>query len=1284
MSRHALILFVGCLVFVLQTVETKAVDRDWNQVSGIQVYNTGTNWTPNGTPGAGDNVFFGPGLVGMDVDIFLGAASAANNVNVTDGTVEFLDVGGSNLNNAGVVTIDDAAATGLVDGAFAILDSATWTSSGDAFVGSTGTGYGTLTVENGGDFISPSIYIGDAAGAVGEVNVDGAGSTLTANAVGHAFGIYVGDEGTGTLNVTGGGLAQTTDAAGAADVSLGFAATGEGTLNITGLGSKLIVEDFLIGENGTGHLNVSAGGWVDTLGSSPDAFIGFLENSNGDATITGDNSQWDMQHLFVGNAGTGSLDIEAGGEVDATANVTIGEFATGSGTATVTGSGSSDSLLEVGSILTVGNAGEGTLDVLAGADVTVGSDLKIGNDAASLFDNTVTVDGAGSTIAVTGFLDVGFAGRGILNVTDGAVVTATSELRIAPTDGSTGQATVDGLGSSITSSSTWSYAGNEGTATLDITNGGFVQTVNFVIADSDVDADLNSSQVTVNGSSGGTASRLNVTGGTFFIGGSSNEDGGIGFLDIEAGGLVTSNGGIVGSGENIGPNGTGTVTVTGEDSYWDATANGFNPILLGDAGNGTLHVLAGGRVDATTMNIGDDTGTETAVMNIDGDDGNGTSSTVNIDQAIYVGDSRAASINITNGGILNTAIDFTSDFSIGTNATADGVSVTVSGAGSQLNHLNEGRLSVGDDGGNLVNPSLLTVNTGGQVSTHDFFVADSEGSYGIATVNGANSEINISGNASIGDQSNGILNIENGGLFTSVDHVRIGGAHEGAGAVNLSGAGSQMMVGTYLSVGDSNAGAGLTTGDFLITDGGSANTGGHVFIGRNGSGVVGALDVGGAGAATSLTVGDSVYIGGNDAGNGGAGILRVKAGSTVSVTNELKLWTGGLLVLDGGLLELETLDATDGSVTFTSGTLRYKNSALLDNAALGDIFDGAVPPTLEANQHLEVGGNTTLDSTLRMNDATASFSVGTTTDLSNLDWDAGTLNITGQAFSVGGSGLLGDSVIVNQNQVLGVPNHQLTIDSGADLYVARGGLNVASAVNNELLVVSKTTNVDFDADDAGAGLTNNGNLVLIDATVDGDIVNNGSIEMVGSVTLLSDAALAAAGSIDFDLGGTAVGEFDALAIDGNAMLDGALSVTLDGGFLPSIGDTFEIMDIDGTQSGVFAGLAQGALVGMYGSVGLYIDYAAGDGNDVSLVATYPGDFQLDVDVDGLDFLKWQRGETPNLYGDYADWEANFGATAPAVGAGVAATAAVPEPASWLLGMMGVMVVGACRWRAGDA
>jgi len=75
-----------------------------------------------------------------------------------------------------------------------------------------------------------------------------------------------------------------------------------------------------------------------------------------------------------------------------------------------------------------------------------------------------------------------------------------------------------------------------------------------------------------------------------------------------------------------------------------------------------------------------------------------------------------------------------------------------------------------------------------------------------------------------------------------------------------------------------------------------------------------------------------------------------------------------------------------------------------------------------------------------------------------------------------------------------------------------------------------------------------------------------------------------------------------------------------------------------------------------------------------------GDFDGDDDVDGADFLAWQRGFGTTFDGnDLADWESNFGTTAaPAIAAG--SSAAVPEPASWSLFLLAIGTVGQIRRR----
>jgi hypothetical protein len=66
----------------------------------------------------------------------------------------------------------------------------------------------------------------------------------------------------------------------------------------------------------------------------------------------------------------------------------------------------------------------------------------------------------------------------------------------------------------------------------------------------------------------------------------------------------------------------------------------------------------------------------------------------------------------------------------------------------------------------------------------------------------------------------------------------------------------------------------------------------------------------------------------------------------------------------------------------------------------------------------------------------------------------------------------------------------------------------------------------------------------------------------------------------------------------------------------------------------------------------------------------PGDFDGDDDVDGRDFLAWQRGGSPTALsaGDLADWQNNYGET-PGLQASISA---VPEPTSAIL----VVVMGA--------
>ena len=79
--------------------------------------------------------------------------------------------------------------------------------------------------------------------------------------------------------------------------------------------------------------------------------------------------------------------------------------------------------------------------------------------------------------------------------------------------------------------------------------------------------------------------------------------------------------------------------------------------------------------------------------------------------------------------------------------------------------------------------------------------------------------------------------------------------------------------------------------------------------------------------------------------------------------------------------------------------------------------------------------------------------------------------------------------------------------------------------------------------------------------------------------------------------------------------------------------------------------------GGFGSQGFYtVEF-----NNLNLITVEgtPGDFDDDGDIDGRDFLVWQRGDSPTPLSatDLADWQNGYG------GGPLVATSAVPEPSS---------------------
>jgi hypothetical protein len=211
-----------------------------------------------------------------------------------------------------------------------------------------------------------------------------------------------------------------------------------------------------------------------------------------------------------------------------------------------------------------------------------------------------------------------------------------------------------------------------------------------------------------------------------------------------------------------------------------------------------------------------------------------------------------------------------------------------------------------------------------------------------------------------------------------------------------------------------------------------------------------------------------------------------------------------------------------------------------------------------------------------------------------------------------------------------------------------------------------------------------------------DLVNNGGTLAPGTspgTTAVNGNYTQTAGTLEIEIGGTGAGQFDLLIVIGNATLGGALEINLFDGFTPSVGQSWKIVDIGGTRTGTFGGLADGSWAGTFGSTNLFINYAGGDGNDVVLTsaAALAGDYNLDAVVDAADYVVWRKfvgapaGTLPNdtiggIIGQsqYSLWKATFGATGPPAVGGAEFAAKVPE--STTLPLLVFAAVGWCRRR----
>ena len=600
------------------------------------------------------------------------------------------------------------------------------------------------------------------------------------------------------------------------------------------------------------------------------------------------------------------------------------------------------------------------------------------------------------------------------------------------------------------------------------------------------------------------------------------------------------------------PGSSGTVNVSGVGATW----NNSGTLVIGAAGQGTLNISAGGLMNSQLSTIAAGANASAAATVT----GSGSQwNTLELD--LGNGTGAQGTLNIQNGGVVNNSIGVYIGVHSGTGT------VTVDGAGSQLNSSSSGGVIVG-----LSGPGTLTIRNGGTVNAG--LIVGSSGP-GNVTISGPGSQLNSSFGIGIGNFGQGTLTIQNGGLLTSYS-ASLGSANGSQGTVLIDRPGSQWNnTSGILYVGTGTSGQGSIT----ITNGGELTNGSGVSTPGAALTNWGNLDEANA---------SSVSIGGN-ADNFGtlATLIGGMSGSTLTIvgalTNEasghISLFHPGDLVSLGSLNNLGLVGVRGGSTLQVAGMLTNGGSLQLEQA--GDVANVGV---LVNSGSVLLVDSTTLNLTGQPSGITdimagSSFAIAGTVN-------AGTNNGFYQLTDVEGHLALQNEQTTTTTPIGGTFSigsaGRVTVASGAN-FGTNFNINGAAVVSSggifdvNSFVQTPTTMVNING-----GLTNSGVVQLYGsgatATIGGD-VNNSQYFQIFNGSAAAMAGLTNSGLANLEQGGT-------MMVSGDVTNSGILSTDyfgMGGGNALTING-----NLNNTGTGTFAlyGSSDGANIGSLSNGGI--------------------------------------------------------------------------------------------------
>ncbi len=442
-------------------------------------------------------------------------------------------------------------------------------------------GLGELTVSAGGNVSSASghsVVAGFYADSNGTITVTGEESELNSGSY-----ITIGHLGTGLLAVSSGGSASS---ASGQNIFVGADVDGDGEVSVTGTDSEVASGgDVIIGNLGLGELTVSAGGVVSSA-TGYAVTIGSASTGDGTVTVTGGGSTLEIGgETWVGSLGVGLLTISNGGAVNTSSgyNSYIGAFVGGSGTVNVTGA---ESQFEAGSHIVVGSEGTGTLTVSNEGSVVSATGYNIIVGHINTGNGSIAITGSNSTLQSGKNISIGNAGTGTLTVSASGAVSATSSVTIANQSGSTGTLNIGAAAGDAAAAAGTVSAGTG----LAFGAGDGILVFNHTSNDYDFDLDISNNAA-------GTATIKTVAGTTNLTGDLSDYTGDFqitgGTLNLASSlGTTTLAGSITGAGALSFL--SGTTNLTGDSSAFTGTVSAGGIVSVNGSLGGTVNVLSGG------------------------------------------------------------------------------------------------------------------------------------------------------------------------------------------------------------------------------------------------------------------------------------------------------------------------------------------------------------------------------------------------------------------------------------------------------------------------------------------------------------------------------------------------------------------------------------------------------------------------------------------------------------------------------------------------------------------